>query len=316
MSAKVLPPPFDPAIERALEEFSDSVVCSMQPEDLAAVRKLTEVVPVNELTLHGKLDRALVEAETPAGKVPLTIYYPTGLKKPAPYLVHLHGGGMLVGTPDSDVVFINQMATHFGLAVVSVDYRLAPEDPYPCALNDAVNAIEWVRQSQDLNLDHTFSLLTGLSAGGGLAAAVALYQRDNGMMPFDGVMLMCPMLDQRNDSESATQMRGIGSWDQIANATAWSLYLGGTEVDQYASAALATSLAGLPPVFIDVGSAETFREECVEFARRIWMEGGQAELHVWPGGCHAFDYLAPWAALSSDARATRLAWLRRLMVSK
>ena len=128
-------------------------------------------------------------------------------------------------------------------------------------------------------------------------------------------MLICPMLDDRSDSASAHQMAGRGSWDRVANETGWSAYLGPerTAVPPYAAPARAADLSGLPPTFVDVGSAETFRDEDVDYAHRIWAAGGDAELHVWPGGVHGFDALAPDAAIAREAREARARWLRRLL---
>jgi acetyl esterase/lipase len=160
-------------------------------------------------------------------------------------------------------------------------------------------------------------VIEGISAGGGLAAAVALLARDRGGPGLAGQMLLCPMLDDHNDTPSARQMVGAGAWDRVANGTAWQAYLGdaagGPNVPEYAAAARATELAGLPPAFIDVGSAETFRDEAVAYATRLWLDGGAAELHVWPGGFHGFDYLVPEAAVAIDAREARRRWLTRVL---
>ena len=129
-------------------------------------------------------------------------------------------------------------------------------------------------------------------------------------------MLLCPMLDDRNNTVSSVQMAGRGVWDHTANATGWGALLGdaagGPDVSPYAAPARATDLSGLPPTFVDVGSAETFRDEDVAYANRIWQAGGRAELHVWPGGYHGFDAFAPAAAVSQDAKAARIKWLDRL----
>src|SRR5689334_12990541 len=110
-------------------------------------------------------------------------------------------------------------------------------------------------------------------------------------------MLIYPMLDDRNDTASAWQMAGRGIWDRTANDTGWTALLGaargGPDVSPYAAPARASDLSGLPPAFIDVGSAETFRDEDIAYANRIWLAGGQAELHVWPGCFHGFDGMAP-----------------------
>ena len=131
-----------------------------------------------------------------------------------------------------------------------------------------------------------------------------------------GKLLLSPMLDDRNDSPSARQMRGFGIWDARSNETGWNALLGeavrgGPEVSPYAAPARAEDLSGLPPTFIDVGSAKTFRDEDVAFASRLWQAGGRGELHVWPGGFHGFDVVAPSAAISKGAIATRTAWLHR-----
>lgn len=156
----------------------------------------------------------------------------------------------------------------------------------------------------------------GASAGGSLAPAVALLARDRNGPAVLAQLLMCPMLDDRNDSPSARQMRGLGIWDASSNATGWSALLGegvrgGPDVSLYAAPARATDFAGLPPAFIDVGTAETFRDEDVAYASRIWQAGGEAEQQVWSGGFHGFEVVAPDAAISQDATAARAAWLRR-----
>jgi acetyl esterase/lipase len=156
----------------------------------------------------------------------------------------------------------------------------------------------------------------GGSAGGGLAAATALLSRDRGGPALIGQLLECPMIDDRNNSYSARQMAGLGIWDQAANQLGWTALLGdaqgGPDVSPYAAPARAADLSGLPPAFIDVGSAETFRDEAVDYASRIWRAGGVAELHVWPGGFHGFAGLAPQAAVSQAAEVSPRAWLRRL----
>jgi acetyl esterase/lipase len=160
-------------------------------------------------------------------------------------------------------------------------------------------------------------IVAGGSAGGGLAAALALMVRDQGGPALLGQMLIYPMLDDRNDTPSSLQMAGLGVWDHQANQTGWAALLGeavgGPDVSPYAAPARAEDLSGLPPAYIDVGTAETFRDEDVAYASRMWQAGGVAELHVWPGGFHGFDMMVPTAAVSQDARAARLRWLHRIL---
>jgi acetyl esterase/lipase len=319
MTVTVSRPPFDPSIERALADNSEIVVVSMTAEDIPRVRALSVEVPLSEATMHGEFERA--EHRVPGldggPDVRAFVYTPVGLRRPAPVILHLHGGGLITGTADSDIAAAVDLAAHAGCAVVSVEYRLAPEHPYPAALEDATAVLAWLASpAAPRLLDAERIIVSGVSAGGGLAAATALYARDHDGPLIAGLLLACPMLDDRSDSFSARQMAGAGSWDATANATAWRAYTGASAEDPvspYASPARCADLGGLPPTFVDVGSAETFRDECVDFADRIWRSGGQAELHVWPGGAHAFDFLAPWAPLSRDARMARAAWLRRLL---
>ena len=178
----------------------------------------------------------------------------------------------------------------------------------------------WTAENaREIGVDPARIVVAGGSAGGGLTAALALLARDRGGPAVFGQMLLCPMLDDRNDSCSARQMAGHGVWDRTANETAWGALLGdargGPDVPPYAAPARASDLSGLPPAFLDVGSAETFRDEVVDYASRIWRAGGVAELHVWPGGFHGFDAFAPHTVLARTARAARIAWLRRLLAS-
>jgi acetyl esterase/lipase len=171
--------------------------------------------------------------------------------------------------------------------------------------------------AEELGIDPDRPLIAGASAGGGLTSSLALLARDRGGPALTGQMLMRPMIDDRNDTPSSLQMAGRGVWDHAANETGWAALLGdkrgGPDVSPYAAAARASDLAGLPPAFLDVGFAETFRDETVAYAVRIWQAGGQAELHVWPGGFHGFDRLVPQARISQEAKAARLRWLQRVL---
>ncbi|MCC2333658.1 alpha/beta hydrolase [Cellulomonas wangsupingiae] len=307
-------PPFDPAIAAALTDRPEHVVTRLAPDEIDALRSRAEPPDLDEVATASRRTLTWHAAPGPAGDVRVALLRPAG-DGPVPVLLHLHGGGLVVGTVSDDVAA--SAATGPGWAVASVDYRLAPEHRYPAAVEDAYAALVWlVGQAAALGLDATRVVVTGVSAGAGLAAALALLARDRGGPAIAGQLLVCPMLDDRNDSASGHQMAGVGSWDRTANATAWAAYLGesagGPDTPPYASAARAARLGGLPRTYVDVGSAETFRDECVQYAARIWADGGDAELHVWPGGCHGFDGLVPDAPVSRDARVARARWLARV----
>ncbi|MBZ4318948.1 alpha/beta hydrolase [Streptomyces huiliensis] len=244
---------------------------------------------------------------------------PSGRTGPLPLLYYLHGGGMFAGNAWSVLPrLLRDWALPLELAVISAEYRLAPGARYPEPLEDCYAGLVWAAAHADeLGVDAERVVIGGKSAGGGLAAALALLTRDRGGPRPLGQLLLCPMLDDRADTFSSRHLSVPGALDRTTNTTAWQAYLGDRHGDAdlppYAAAARATDLSGLPPAYIDVGSAEMFRDECVAYANGIWQAGGQAELHVWPGGYHGFDTLAPQAALSRDARGARTRWLRRLL---
>jgi acetyl esterase/lipase len=264
------------------------------------------------------VDERSVPGPAGAPDISLLVSRPVSPSGPTPVLYYTHGGGMMMGDNRSGLIDVMDLAEALGAAVVSVEYRLAPETPHPGPVEDCYAGLRWIAgHGDDLGIDAACIVLIGGSAGGGLAAALALLARDRGGPALAGQLLMCPMLDDRNDTPSAYQMAGQPMWNRAANDVGWTALLGaergGPEVSRYAAPARATDLAGLPPTFIDVGSTDTFRDEDVAFASRIWQAGGVAELHVWPGGFHGFDGIAPQAALSQAAKAARLNWLRRLL---
>ncbi|GAB2889158.1 alpha/beta hydrolase [Streptomyces deserti] len=316
------PPPFDPELAAQLEAINDWLPPTITPDMIPAGRELHSgelAPPTNaELASDGlfEVEERTVPGPPGAPEVPLLICRPTGMTDPRPIVYNIHGGGMVTGTYRLGIPL--DWAEELGLVVVSVEYRLAPEHPHPAPVEDCYAGLVWMAEhAKEIGGDPDRIILAGGSAGGGLTAALALLARDRKGPRAIGQVLMCPMLDDRNDTPSAHQMAGLGVWDRTSNETGWSALLGearGTaDVSPYAAPARADDLSGLPPAFIDVGSAETFRDEDVAYASRIWQAGGIAELHVWPGGFHGFDGLVPHAALSVDARAARLRWLRRLL---
>lgn len=317
------PVPFDPELAAALSALGDEIPTSITPEVIALARENASPVMApptdEELSLGGAYTITERPVPGPAGApdISLLICTPAGAGQGRPAIYHTHGGGMILGDNRSGMVEMVETAARYGAVVVSVEYRLAPETPHPGPIEDVYAGLAWTAENAaELGIDPDRIVIAGGSAGGGLTAALGLLARDRGGPAVFGQLLLCPMLDDRNDTVSSFQMAGRGIWDHTANATGWAALLGdaagGPGVSPYAAPARATDLSGLPPAFIDVGSAETFRDEDVAYATAIWQAGGRAELHVWPGGYHGFDSFAPAAAVSRDAKAARLRWLDRL----
>ncbi|MFE3827933.1 alpha/beta hydrolase [Streptomyces sp. NPDC059092] len=320
------PPPFDPELAAALDVIFAAMGGALDFTDIPAVRRGRGTGPSDEdLRRDGAIEWEERTVPGPPGEpdISLLICRPAGTGPSAaspglPALYQIHGGGMILGNNRTGLENALGWALELNLVVVSVEYRLAPEHPHPAPVEDAYAGLVWTAEhAAELGIDPERIVVAGGSAGGGLAAAVALLARDRSGPPLAGQMLMCPMLDDRNDTPSSFQMAGQGVWNQAANHIGWTSLLGGSrggpDVSPYAAPARATDLSGLPPAFIDVGSAETFRDEDVAYASRLWQAGGRAELHVWPGGFHGFETLAPQTALAQEARAAQFRWLARLL---
>ncbi|MFD3696863.1 alpha/beta hydrolase [Streptomyces sp. NPDC058646] len=318
-------PPFDPELADALAALGGGESEPFTPENLADRQERDAALrprpTLRDLRAEGRFEvHELRVPGAPGGpEVTLVSARPAGPTGPLPLLYYMHGGGMIMGNAWSVLPqLLREWALALELAVVSVEYRLAPQARYPGPLEDCYAGLRWVAaHAAELGIDPDRIVIGGKSAGGGLAAALALLTRDRGGPVPIGQLLLCPMLDDRNDTFSSHQMAGVDTWDRTSNATAWQALLGdrygAADLPPYAAPARATDLSGLPPAYIEVGSAETFRDEDVAYAQAIWQAGGRAELHVWPGAFHGFDTFAPRAVLSQDARDARSHWLRRVL---
>ncbi|MDT0330221.1 alpha/beta hydrolase fold domain-containing protein [Nocardiopsis lambiniae] len=315
------PPPFDPELAASLALLGDQIPPSITPDLIGPMRAARADQAVEgDFTHEGHYtEHALTVKGHDGADVPLILWRPTWTDAPTGLLYWIHGGGMIVGTHrGSEIPELLAMAHSLGLAVASIGYRLAPEHPHPTPVEDCYSGLVHLTDpTAHPALDAARVIVGGASAGGGLAAATALLARDRGGPRLSAQLLVYPMLDDRNDTVSAHQMAGLGVWDRTSNDTGWSALLGeargGPDVSPYAAPARATDLSNLPPAFLDVGSTETFRDEIVDYATRLWQAGGIAELHVWPGAFHGFDNFAPHAALSREAAAARLSWLHRTL---
>ncbi|MFP3989474.1 alpha/beta hydrolase [Streptomyces sp. E11-3] len=319
--------PFDPELGAALaargngarEPLTLANLAARQERDAAARPRPT----LEELRADGLFEVEDLRVPGAADGQGLTLVSarPAGITGSLPLLYYLHGGGMIMGNAWSVLPrLLHDWALPLGLAVISVEYPLAPQARYPTAVEGCHTGLVWVAEhATDLGIDAHRVVIGGKSAGGGLAAALSLLTRDRGGPTPIGQLLMSPMLDDRDTTISSHQMDGVDTLDRASLATVWQAYLGdrhgAADLPSYAAPARATNLSALPATYVDVGSAEMFRDAGVAYANAIWQAGGQAELHVWPGAFHGFDTFAPRAALSRDARDARTRWLRRIVVS-
>jgi acetyl esterase/lipase len=251
--------------------------------------------------------------------LPLRWYRPAGAALRGSALLYLHGGGMILAWSDVgslyDVVMREYVAAS-GVPALVVDYRVAPEHPDPTPVTDCYAALQWLADhAAELGVDPSRIGVAGDSAGGGLAAGVALLARDRRGPAIALQLLAYPMLDDRTVEPEPQLPPDVLVWSYDDNVTGWSALLGnaGAEaVSVYAAPARATDLTGLPPAYIDTGDLDIFRDEDVQYARRLALAGVPTELHVHPGCPHGFETFVPTAAVSRRAVADRIRRMRSL----
>lgn len=313
-------PDFDVELSAVLAMLGDEVHPSITIDMLEQMRFEQKSPPIEELIAGRPIDHVERLIPGPEGQpdVLVSIFRRQDHQPGGPGFFHTHGGGMIMGDRFYGIEVVLDWVLTLDAVGVTVEYRLAPEHPDPAPVQDCYAALVWTADNADeLGFDPRQLVIVGGSAGGGLAAGVSLLARDSGGPALAGQVLIYPMLDDRNDSLSSQQFVGEGIWDRISNDTGWDALLGERrktdEVSIYASPSRATDLSGLPPAYIEVGSAEVFRDEDVAYASAMWAWGGSAELHVWPGAYHGFDLAAPQAALSVISRENRTAWVKRTL---
>jgi acetyl esterase/lipase len=305
----------DPELLPALDTFPALDVSEASFRSLRVAMREFAVPEADYARTDVTIERLFIPGIAGAPQVPVILYRPLneGL---LPVLLHIHGGGYVFGAAAGSGPGCVRTAAEVGCIVVSVDYRLAPEAPAPAPLDDCFAALTWLHNEADrLQIDRRAIAVGGESAGGGLAAALALRAREQGSLPICFQLLIYPMIDDRtaarpNDNPNV----GAFVWTHDANAFGWRALLGddfgGDDVSPYAAAARATDLAGLPPAYVSVGSLDLFLEEDLAYANRLMRAGVTVELHVWPGAYHGFE-LATESSVAKRAEIERRQALKR-----
>ena len=231
-------------------------------------------------------------------------------------VILIHGGGMVMGDLNSDDANAAFLSLKLDCLVIAIQYRLAPEHPFPAALDDCSDVSSWVRANTlELEISPNKIVLYGGSAGGGLAIALALRMKEEAIKQFALICAPYPMIDDRNQTPATYEITDLGVWDRKANIQSWGWYLGQqpfseaspefSQVSIYAAPARAENLTGLAPIYTDVGDVDLFRDDVIDFVKRLQAAGNQVEFYLIPGMFHAGELFNP------DARISKTVWQRR-----
>jgi acetyl esterase/lipase len=264
------------------------------------------------------IENILIAGQNDRKKLRLRIYQPRAVASPTAALLWFHGGGYVMGSPEQDDGCCTQFVRELGITVVSVDYRTAPKYPFPAALEDSFAALTWTADHFEQPGIHAQQIaIGGASAGGGLAASLAQLAYDRQAIQPVFQLLVYPMLDDRTVLRADLDDRKNVTWNQKSNRFGWESYLGQKcgqdRVPAYSVPARRMNLAGLPPAWIGVGTADIFHDEDVAYARRLKEHGVDCDLVTIPDGFHGFDVIAPHLPVTQEFRQLQSSALKRAL---
>ncbi len=313
-------------LDKGLVDPVEAMIQAGYPLDLdnnlIGARAFMEAIEAQSLKASENIDgisKQVIEVNYPDNShtIQLYVYKPTNATEPLPALYWTHGGGLVVGTAQLDEVMTKTFAKNLNCVVVSVEYRLAPDFPFPTPLEDVYLGLKWISENgKDLGINTEKIAIGGASAGGGLTAALAQITRDRKELvsPIIYQLLMYPMLDYKNTMPLVEGEEDTYIWCKANNIFGWTSYLGHSPQEgnapKYASALHTENLEGLPPAMILVGGIDLFVEEDIEYAKRLNNAGVSTELHVYPGGFHGFEGVAPNIPISQQFQKDLMAGIQ------
>lgn len=312
----------DPELAAPLEAWLNATKGGINLHDIPATRRMMDELAAAQMAKAPPIEGVSTadrQAPGPEGApdVFVRIYQPTDRPATLPALLWIHGGGYVLGSVERDDLLAKHLARVGQCVVASVEYRLAPEHPFPAPVEDCYAALKWLSaQSAELGVHTSRIAIGGASAGGGLAAGLALLTRDRAEVEVALQLLIYPMIDDRNIAPASETVPDTFVWTRENNRMGWRAYLGrepgGADVSPYA-AARAPDLTGLPPAYIPVGDLDLFLDENITYAQRLLAAGVPTELHVYPGAFHGFNGFVPSAEISRRFNADRDNALKRML---
>jgi acetyl esterase/lipase len=305
----------DPELVAPLEGFLTAMGGGVNLHDIPALRttfaQLTAALNMELPPFEGVTSEdQQVRGAAGAPDVAVRIYQPTERPATLPALLWIHGGAYVMGGVEDDDLYVKELVKAVECVVVSVEYRLAPEHPFPAAIEDCYAALKWLAtHAAELGVEQERIAIGGASAGGGLTAGLALLARDRAEVNVAFQLLICPVIDDRNITQASETVPDTLLWSRENNLMSWRYYLGaepgGQEVSPYAAAFRANDVTGLPATYIAVGELDLFLHENIEYAQRLLEAGVSTELHVYPGAYHGFELVAPTSTVGQRFTADR-----------
>jgi len=293
-----------------------AMIPDINDENLNEIRQTLDdlKLPLADASSFNVKRREVLVPQEKGPDVRCLLYIPEDRKDDlGPAYLHIHGGGYILGSPDGSDAENLLLASKIGVVIISVDYRLAPEFPIPGPLNDCYSVLAWLhKNSRDLGIDRARIGIGGESAGGGLAAALAIKARDAGDYEVCWQSLTYPMLDDRTGTENNPGDPLVGEfvWTREFNQYAWDRYLADAERAAPQVPARLEKFEGLPPTWMFTVSLDLFRDENMDYAKKLMSAGVSCDLVVYPGACHAFQQIET-SELAKRYREDFTAALRR-----